>query len=101
MAKKPEENHRDSGGAAHASAGGKASRFSLRTLVRWPFLLSIVAAASVSSVGISYLTRHPEAPPETEFQAALKYLDEHRERSAQGAAPGSNDKRGGDSNELL
>ena len=104
MAKKPEDHHRESSSAAGAelaSAGGKARRFRLRTLVRWPFLLSIVASI-VSFVGVTYLTRHKDAPPETEFQTALKYLDEHREWSAQRAAPGSNEKRGGgDSNELL
>jgi len=106
MAKKPGENHLASGAAAGAAQAPPASPPGLRSLlalVWWPYLLMIAAATVILPAGVVYLTRQPEAQPETEFQSALKFLDDHREQSLQRAAQASHEKRvsGSEGNELL
>ena len=104
MAKKPPENNLSSGAAARAApAAGQSGLLKLRVLLRWPYLVMIAAATTILSGGVIYLTRQPAAHPETEFQTALKFLDEHREQSARTAALASHKKRGSENegNELL
>ena len=106
MAKKPEENNRASNataGAGQPPAAGPLRLARLRAFLRWPYLLLFAVATTVMATGFVTLTRQPEAHPESEFQTALKLLDEHREKLAQKAAPGSSPKHGdpSDGNELL
>jgi tetratricopeptide (TPR) repeat protein len=59
-----------------------AAKRRLPGLGNLPYLLGIIGGLGLSSVSMTYLLREPEIPPEQEFQAALKFLDEHREQPA-------------------
>jgi tetratricopeptide (TPR) repeat protein len=106
MANKPEENNRAHSAAADAGqspVAGSSRLARVRPLLRWPYLLVFAAVTTAISAGIISLTRPPETHPENEFQTALKYLDQHRDKLLQQAPGGSNQNHGasGDGNELL
>ena len=101
MAKKQDDHPHASGaatGADQAAAGGQSRPGRWRAFLRWPYLLSIAAVAIVLSSGILSFTKPREAAPESEFQAALKLLDQHREQSNLRAVEGTDEDR---DNELL
>jgi tetratricopeptide (TPR) repeat protein len=100
MAKKQAEHNLAS---EPAPSAGSSNLRRLRAFLPWQYLILIAAATIILPVGLAYMLRQPEAVPETDFQTALRFLDEHRERSARKSALAAPNQRGGgnEGNELL
>jgi len=80
----------ESGAAAPAAKQPALRR--LLALGGLPYVMGILGGLLLSSVSIISLMREPEVPPERDFMAALKYLDEHREQPARRLALALQDK---------